>query len=362
MNNVNNDPMSDEDNYPIQSENEEMSGMIKLNCEPYTENPKPDEDNESNEYNIIFPESGDDNNLVVQNNAKQKDFIPNYLKANTNDWSNKIINIFKNIFSVPNKEPISKNNEEEKRKEDLNRYGTNLVDKTPNTILKPPVKNLNNESKIFEKSINNFFEKFIKKPIFKSSRQKDNRKDNMVKKIKSDLFKGILTKLNKELRKKNIIEKFDIPQLIVTDTSKSRNRKNLNMDLEEMLTEGVYNTRINEKGRKKTDNNDNNSKSIWKMVIGYFKVKEAEKIQKNNKNLINKLRNDKDDQLITILNMKMEDIYKEYLNSQRFEKSIERSIKKENYYYVYKYIKVAKNFVSFCKSDTKIGEDVDDGN
>ena len=134
------------------------------------------------------------------------------------------------------------------------------------------------------------------------------------------------------------------------------------MDLEEMLTEGVYNTRINEKGRKKTDNNDNNSKSIWKMVIGYFKVKEAEKIQKNNKNLINKLRNDKDDQLITILSMKMEDIYKEYLNSQRFEKSIERSIKKENYYYVYKYIKVAKNFVSFCKSDTKIGEDVDDGN
>ena len=145
-------------------------------------------------YYIIFPEFGDDKNLVVQNNAKQKDFIPNYLKANTNDWSNHIINIFKNIFSVPNKEPISKNNEEEKRKEDLNRYGTNLVDKTPNTILKPPVKNLNNESKIFEKSINNFFEKFIKKPIFKSSRQKDNRKDNMVKKIKSDLFKGILTK------------------------------------------------------------------------------------------------------------------------------------------------------------------------
>ena len=111
MNNVNNDPMSDEDNYPIQSENEEMSGMIKLNDEPYTENPKADDDNESNEFNIIFPEFGDDKNLVVQNNAKQKDFIPNYFKANTNDWSNKIINIFKNIFSVPNKEPISKNNE-----------------------------------------------------------------------------------------------------------------------------------------------------------------------------------------------------------------------------------------------------------
>ena len=301
--------------------------------------------------------------MTVQNNEKQKDFIPNYLKANANDWSNNIINIFKNIFSVPYKEPISKNNEEEKRKEDINRYGTNLVDKTPNTIFKPPFKNLNNESKIFEKSINNFFEKFIKKPIFKSSRKKDNRKDNMVKKIKSDLYKGILTKLNKELRKKNIIEKFDIPQLIVTDTSKSRNRKNLSMDLGEMLTEGVYNTRINEKKRKMPDNNNNsNSKPIWKMVIGYFKVKEAEKIQKNNKNLINKLRNDKDNQLNIILNMKMEDIYKEYLNSQRLEKSIERSMKKENYYYVYKYIKVARNFVSFCRSDTKVEEHDDDGN
>jgi len=371
------DSRSDGDNSQGQSENESISGMLKLiNNEPCIENLR---DEKNLDSNIIFSDSFDESE-VVQNNGTLKVFLFKYFKVNTNDRISKRKNDIKNIFSFHN-EPISKNNEEEKRKEDKDRYGINLnqsfsepspktikINKldalnlngeTPNiTILKAPPKELKNESKVFEKAtIKHFSKKFKKKPPFISLRNKDNRKDNMMKKIKTDFFKGSTTKLNNKLRKKKIMENFVVPQLIVTDTSKPRNRKNLNMNFGEMLTKGVYNTHINKNKMKEIDNK---SKSFWKIVTKYFKIKEAEKIQENNKKLINKLKNIKDEQLNNILNMKMEDIYKEYLESQRFEKSIEKLMKKENYYYIYQYIKVARNFVAFCKSGTKEGEDEDD--
>ena len=73
---------------------------------------------------------------------------------------------------------------------------------------------------------------------------------------------------------------------------------------------------------------------------------------KKNKELLEFLENNKDIcikfNLDNILNTSMKDIYKEYLISDEFQKSIEKLKDEGNYYeYIKNYMKTAKNLVDY---------------
>ena len=69
----------------------------------------------------------------------------------------------------------------------------------------------------------------------------------------------------------------------------------------------------------------------------------------NNKKILDYLDSTKDcAEIKNILEMKLKDIYNEYLKSDEFQKSIQELIQDGRYYdYIRNYIEVAKNFVDY---------------
>ena len=82
---------------------------------------------------------------------------------------------------------------------------------------------------------------------------------------------------------------------------------------------------------------------------------------KKNKEILNILNQNQNEQINIFLKKNVEIIYEEYLNSKRFEESIEGLQEKGNYYsYIYEYIDIAKKFVDFCNSQKDVNEDEED--
>ena len=93
---------------------------------------------------------------------------------------------------------------------------------------------------------------------------------------------------------------------------------------------------------------------LWEIVVKYIKIKEKERILKNNKENIEYLRKNNIRKIDKFLKMKMEEIYGDYLDSVDFQNSIEKLIKKGDYYgYIHKYIKAAEGFVDYYKDKKK---------
>ena len=339
------------------------------------------QENESEDPNEIIPQNNEQNpeenltkhNYFSQLNLKEIPFLEykgekdeftlfNY-KGDIKVDDESSIEIQKNFpFEYP-EEPNSKEKEEENNiNEDELRFGLGPAHPFPQQPLQ--MLELKIEMKLFDESLEKeFSSKYEKKPIFKQNRLSTKRRrklmgDNMRKRIKSDFCKGIKKELNKIIKDNNIAQFFDFPQSIITDVTKERNKNNLGMTLEELLSSGDYNSRIITKKRKK----DINSKfPLWNLTRRYIEVKETERIQKNNKELLNILEQNQNEQINVFLKKKMEKLYEEYLNSKRFEESIEGLIKEGNYYdYIYEYIEIAKAFVFFCKNKKIVDEDEED--
>jgi hypothetical protein len=225
------------------------------------------QDYESEDPCEIFPfknEQNPEDDLTIHNHLNQLDFNQNPFlesKDEKNDFTlfnykddikddketfNSIKKHFPFTYSL---EPIPEEQEEENNiKEDQLRFG---LEPNQNPALQSfQLSELNEELKLFDESLEKkFSSKYETKPIFKQNRLNTKRRrkimgDNMRKRIKSDFCKGIKQKLNYILKDKNIDQFFDFPQTIVTDVTKERNKNNLGMTLEEMISGGDYNSRI----------------------------------------------------------------------------------------------------------------------
>lgn len=340
------------------------------------------QDYESEDPCEIFPfknEQNPEDDLTIHNHLNQLDFNQNLFlesKDEKKDFTlfndkddikddNETFNSIKKHFPFTySLEPISEEQEEENKiKEDQLRFG---LEPNQNPALQSfQLSELNEELKLFDESLEKkFSSKYETKPIFKHNRLNTKRRrkimgDNMRKRIKSDFCKGIKQKLNYILKDKNIDQFLDFPQTIVTDVTKERNKNNLGMTLEEVLSGGDYNSRIINKKRKKKESDS--KIPLWFLVRRYIEIKETEKIMKNNKEILNILNQSQNESINILLKKNMEIIYEEYLNSKRFEKSIEGLKEKGNYYsYIYDYIEIAKKFVVFCNNENDANEDEED--
>ena len=213
------------------------------------------------------------------------------------------------------------------------------------------------EDELFTKSKTKVLSKKYKpSPIFKvhhliEKNVRKNGPDNIRKKIKTNFSKQISKKLNDRLKEYNMPKLFKFPQLIVTNVTKDTNKINLGLTLETMISEGDKEKEfINKKRkRKKKDNLE-----LWEIVVKYIKIKEKERILKNNKENIEYLKKNNIREIDKFLKMKMEEIYRDYLDSVDFQNSIEKLIKKGDYYgYIHKYIKAAEGFVDYYKDKKK---------
>ena len=213
------------------------------------------------------------------------------------------------------------------------------------------------EDELFTKSkAKELSKKYKQSPILKvhhmiDKKVRKNGPDNIRKVIKADFSKQISKKLNDRLEEYNMPKLFKFPQLMVTNLTKETNKINLNMTLETMISEGYKEKEfINKKRkRKKKDNLE-----LWEIVVKYIKIKEKERILKNNKENIEYLKKNNIREIDKFLQMKMEEIYREYFDSVDFQNSIKKLVKKGNYYgYIHKYVKVAEGFVDYYKDNEK---------
>jgi len=346
-----------EEIFLIDNESEKPNEIIIANNEQKLENELKEEDKHYN-----FNKAELDEVSFVEYKLDQKYFTFSNLKDNFKD-EDEIFNEVKKIFPTSeSSESIQKKDErQEEIKQDEHRFGLKS-DQFP-VLPSLPQTFVNNELKLFDESIKKeFSSKYSDNPIFKpvklnAKRRRKNMKDNMRKRIKSDYCKVLKNKLNNMLGEYEIESLFDLPQLIVADVSKERNKNNLKMNLEEFLSEGVFINKYykNEKKRKKKDNNS--KFFLWKLVRKYLEIKEAKIIQESNKNILDILKNKGNERINLFLNKTMKDIYKEYLNSDHFENSI-KDLKNEGnlYDYIHNYIKVAKNYVNFFINGEKVNE------
>jgi len=144
-------------------------------------------------------------------------------------------------------------------------------------------------------------------------------KDMMRKKIKSNFYKN----LGKRLKMKKIILNQDIfPQKMIKDVSKEMCKNNLNMTLEELL-KNIDKKEINETF------NDNKVNFKNEIIKSYDNTKKD---------------------LFNILNKKIEEIYKEYLQSEEFKNSIKKLVEEGNFFdYIKDYIEAAERVVEYYK-------------
>ena len=170
--------------------------------------------------------------------------------------------------------------------------------------------------------------KYSLKPLFKvckivNKKNKKTRKydrDNMFKKVRQAIYSR-LKKIFRYKLKKLLSTNFN------QNSKKINNKKYLKMKLKELLKH-IYIENI----KKKTKNNK------------YILTKEDEKFLAYIEKDFN------DEKLKPILNMKMEDIYKEFFKSQEYQDLIEKLRNEGNYYfYIYTFIEKNKGFVKYYK-------------
>jgi len=194
--------------------------------------------------------------------------------------------------------------------------GTNLFSSEVEPFTEISMNNLFIIDKLFDESKpeDNKSDKYTGPPIFKrigkyySERRKENK--NLIrKKIKSKFYKSIKTQLNKKFKRLNIKDKFDWPQSLIINLEKSKNKKDLNTRLENLLLDN-------------------------KILID----------EKNTGILENAgLKN--------IFETNMKNLYTEYINSKQFQDSIGKLIDEQNSYeYIHNYIQISKDFIEFYEN------------
>ena len=158
------------------------------------------------------------------------------------------------------------------------------------------------------------------------------RHDLKRKRIKSNWYKHLIGNLNKKLKLAKIPRVFQkLPQCTVTNVSIEENHIMLNLTLREMLTKNFDYLHKKGKALKKNKSNYEHNMS----VLNYLE-------DKNKMKIYNELN------LGKILNMKMKEIYNEYLASDEFQKSIKNLInEKKQYAFIHYYIQIAKNFIEY---------------
>ena len=191
--------------------------------------------------------------------------------------------------------------------------------------------------KLFNKWSSNYntFEKYSKKCIYelnsgprKRVDMPDIKRKKIYKKIYTNIYRNIFKNLNKKISE-SLGEKFglkfcNLSQCIIANVAKSDNKKRMKMTLRELILDESF---------KKSNNKKDKDSSNWD----------------NNKKILDYLDSTKDcAEIKNILEMKLKDIYNEYLKSDEFQKSIQELIQDGRYYdYIRNYIEVAKNFVDY---------------
>lgn len=280
------------------------------------EEPKPKE----KEKNIIIPSKNrelDSSLNLHQKSIKDKAFIES--KEELDKFKIKEKEGLVIIVGDQNNYPHELNNELETR--DDNKFIE--VKKTEHYII-------DKEFKIFNPPNKKHQLRYLQKPIFRILGHKRHKRksmsDLMRKKQKSYAFKDLLFILNSKLKDININFEFKLPQTMITNVAKKENGRFLEMTLKEIFIERYFD--------KDKEINDANIA-----------------LEENNKQILELLEEENNENINDILHMNMSEIYAEFFKSAQFRKYINKLEKNdESYEYIYKYIQVAKKFVKFYSS------------
>ena len=169
--------------------------------------------------------------------------------------------------------------------------------------------------------------------------EKENkREDLMRKKMKTNCLSHLIKNMNKIIKSENIPRQFKkIPQCEAINVAIQENFKILNFTFKELLSYKAY-EKISFKNKKDKD----------KEIEREIEREKAKETCEHNEQVLKVLEVTGKTNIDKILNMKMKDIYKEYLDSDEFQQSIEKLRRKgKNYDYIHDYLIIAKNVLKY---------------
>lgn len=274
------------------AENDPESEIKSLNCEIVSKNDENDE--EIDEDKIYHHINGNDSNNNGVKTAKNK--ITEGIKKKNESMIQ---------FIAVNNDKDEKNVIFKITKENAKKGGKKykIFEELP-----PSYKN-----KVFRIAESDNISYYLEQPIFKmvsktknivKSRKYDN--GNIYKKIRGRIFKLVIKKLKKNLKIEFVYAK------ISQNSKKIDNKQYLNSTIEEVLRTVEENIKVFEE-LEKANSLDEESKEI--------------------------------------LNSKVEDIYKEYFNSEEFQESLKDMKKKHYDDYIYLYIQKCKNYFDYYNNE-----------
>ena len=185
-------------------------------------------------------------------------------------------------------------------------------------------------SKIIDESLNEMSQLY-KEKMKKSKKRKKRKenKDNIIKKIKNKFFKSLKNIINQKLKEAGSKKKFGFfPQSLISDLTKEENIALFNLDLEDIYSGNFYYKKSDKKSEK-------NLKEKNKKVLEYL----AKNKTISEKSCFNLFKN-----------MKLSEIYKQYLNSEEFGNAI-ISLNQEKKKYIKSYIINAYDFLNIFKNN-----------
>ena len=260
------------------------------------------------------------------------------------EQSNTLMTQYNNIIQIYSKEPDvreihmpNKKIEKEKKTEKTEKK-TEKTEKETEKIMEKKQK-LKKKQKMELKKAKKQKKKMGQKKNYQTEgNEKKERDDNKRKRIKSNFCKYLIIALNEILKLVDPYFYFEnISQYEVTDVSIKENKKIWNFTLKEFLSykvfENIPHTKLkNKKDEIKREKERERNKKEWEHNIKILNLLE----EKGNK-IIDE-----------ILKEKMKDIYKQYLVSEVFQKSIEELRGEGKYYdFIHDYLTLAKNLLKY---------------
>ena len=296
-----------------------------------------------NETNGVSQDIKEENQIEIRNkNNKEKIYVEIDNKAASSFGNLQKIKKNQNTCNIIFNKNNSKINEEKIKNQKIFKViYSNILNNSDNFIIFTDGYNNDFWRQIINEALNdvNKNSKKVKtKKIFlqippkpkkkkKNIQKRKENSDNIRKKIKARFLKALRNAINQKLKKAGSKYIFQLlPQSFITNLSKDKNRKILNLTLKEIF---LKNFNDKEKG-KKTDYNKYKHNSL---VLDY--------LEKNN-DISEKANFNK------IKNMKYSEVFNEYLLSKEFESEISTlKQQKENDKYIKDYIIKARNFINF---------------
>lgn len=296
----------------------------------------PEEENDE-QYNNIIPE-----NSIIANGI----FTASDTLAGADNPSNELLNQTLESHSENLVNNLVSNNPSTKTKifevvyqNNLSLFDQGIYDHYSENIIKETLNEMNNGKKkkvINEKNKKNLVE-LQEKPKKKQKyilKRKENS-DNIRKKIKSRFFKTLKNIINQNLKEAGSKLFFDfLPQPIISNITRQTNRNIFNMTLKEIYS-GNFNY------EKSGNAKDNIRKRNYNLLVVKYLEKNISISEKSNFHIFK--------------DMKLSQIYKEYLSSKQFAMSISNLQKeKENEKYIKDYIIKAHTLLNYYDFSTKI--------